>query len=211
MFASNIGEKYAPELKLKGVVAGAPPSQFNLIYAFLKTSPYRYYLLMAAGGLNKAYGDAAAPLDQVLTPAGMKLIPLLDQFCAGDLSKKLGNVDVAGLTKGDPFKNPLWHKVLEANDPQAFTTKSSAPLLIIQGGNDEQIPPVSTKLLADHLCGLKQDLQRWIYPGESHSGVIDPSRGDMIHWISDRFAGGANPDPYKPTGAANIDITRCAG
>ena len=145
MFASNIGPAYAPELKLRGVVAGAPPSQFALIYDFLKTSPYRYYLLMAAGGLNAAYGDQAAPLDQVLTPAGMKLVPLLDQGCAGFLSQKIGNLDVAGLTKGDPFKNPPWHKVLEANDPQLFTKPSPAPLLIIQGGNDEQIPPVSTQ------------------------------------------------------------------
>ena len=79
-------------------------------------------------------------------------------------------------------------------------TPSAAPLLIIQGGNDEQIPVVSTQVLAQHLCGIHQVLQRWIYPGQSHSGVIAPSAGDMIHWISDRFAGGANPDPYKPTG-----------
>jgi pimeloyl-ACP methyl ester carboxylesterase len=209
MFASNIGPTYAPELKLEGVVAGAPPSQFALIYDFLKTSPYRYYLLMAAGGLNAAYGDKIAPLDQVITPAGMKLLPLLDQGCADLLSKKLGALDVSGVTKGDPFKNPRWRKVLQANDPQLFTKASPAPLLVIQGGNDEQIPPVSTKILADHMCGLKQNLERWIYPGETHSGVITPSAGDMLHWISDRFAGGANPDPYKPTGATGIDITTC--
>jgi pimeloyl-ACP methyl ester carboxylesterase len=209
MFASNIGPTYAPELKLQGVVAGAPPSQFALIYDFLKTSPYRYYLLMAAGGLNAAYGDKVAPLDQVITPAGMQLLPLLDQGCAGFLSEKLGTLDVSGITKGDPFKQPAWRKVLEANDPQLFTKASPAPLLIIQGGNDEQIPPVSTKILADHMCGLKQDLQRWIYPGETHSGVIDPSAGDMLHWISDRFAGGTSPDPYTPTGATDIDITTC--
>jgi len=208
MFASNIGTAYAPELKLEGVVAGAPPSQFGLIYTFLKTSPYRYYLLMAAGGLNTAYGDKA-PLDQVLTPAGMKYVPLLDKVCAGGLSKQLGTVSVEGLTKGDPFKNPAWKQVLEANDPQGFTKASAAPLLMIQGGNDEQIPPASTAVLAQHLCGLHQDLQRWIYPGQSHSGVIAPSAGDMTHWIADRFAGGANPDPYKPTGQSDIDITRC--
>jgi hypothetical protein len=113
------------------------------------------------------------------------------------------------VTKGDPFKNPTWKKVLEANDPQYFTTPSAAPLLMIQGANDEQIPPVSTQVLAQHLCGIKQTLQRWLYPGQTHSGVIDPSAGDMLHWISDRFAGGANPDPYQPTGLANIDTTTC--
>ena len=211
MFALNIGPTYAPELKLQGVVAGAPPSQFALIYDFLKTSPYRYYLLMAAGGLNTAYGDTRAPLDQVLTPAGMDLVPLLDKGCSRDLSEQIGNLDVSKLTKGDPFKNPTWKKVLEANDPQYFTKASTAPLLMIQGSNDEQIPPVSTQVLAKHLCGIHQNLERWLYPGQTHSGVIAPSANDMLHWISDRFAGGTNPDPYKPTGLANIDTTTCPG
>ena len=67
---------------------------------------------------------------------------------------------------------------------------------MIQGGSDEQIPPVSTQLLAKHLCDIGQNLERWIYPGQSHSGVIAPSASDMLHWIDDRFANGTNPDPY---------------
>jgi pimeloyl-ACP methyl ester carboxylesterase len=209
MYALHIGPAYAPELNLKGVVAGAPPSQFNLIYAFLKTSPFKYYLLMAAGGLNTAYGDSRAPLDQVLTPEGIKLVALLDKGCAGYVSDHLKNVDIATITKTDPFSVPLWKKVLEANDPQQFTTKSPVPLLMIQGANDEQIPPVSTQILAKHLCDLHQDLERWIYPGQSHSGVIGPSAADMVHWITDRFANAPNPDPYAPKGLANVDTTTC--
>jgi len=210
MFTLHIGPTYAPELSMKGVVAGAPPSQFNLIYSFLQTSPYKYYLLMAAGGLNAAYGDAKAPLDQVLTPKGESLVPLLDQGCSDYVSKNLKNIAIKDVTKTDPFKIPLWKTVLEANDPQQFKVKSPVPLLMIQGANDEQIPPVSTKILATHLCGLKQDLERWVYPGQTHAGVIGPSATDMVRWISDRFAGGANPDPYAPTGLANIDVTTCA-
>jgi fermentation-respiration switch protein FrsA (DUF1100 family) len=209
MFALDLARSYAPELALRGVVAGAPPSQFNLIYSFLKTSPFRYYLLMAAGGLNAAYGNAAAPLNQVLTPAGMALIPDLDKYCSGDLSTKLAGVSIASVTTGDPFTIPAWRKVLMANDPEDFTTASTAPLLIIQGGADEQIPVVSTQILAKHECGLGQDLERWIYPGQSHSGVVAVSAADMIHWIGDRFAGGADPDPYVPTGEVAIERTRC--
>ena len=39
--------------------------------------------------------------------------------------------------------------------------------------------------------------------------MIAPSATDMIHWISDRFAGGANPDPYQPTGQPDIETTTC--
>ena len=48
MFASNIGPTYAPELKLQGVVAGAPPSQFALHLHFLQDEPVP--LLPADGG-----------------------------------------------------------------------------------------------------------------------------------------------------------------
>jgi acetyl esterase/lipase len=209
MHASQIATDYAPELHPKGVVAGAPPSQFNYIYNFLKTSPYRYYLLMAGGGLNAEYGDDAAPLDEILTPEGEKLIPELDKTCAGGLSDKFGKVDVSTVTKVDPFTVPKWKKILEENDPQQFKTKSPIPLLIIQGGNDEQIPVVSTKLLADHLCEIGQEFSRWVYPGQSHAGVIAPSANDMVDWISSRFAGEANPNSAEPKGAKDIDVIRC--
>jgi fermentation-respiration switch protein FrsA (DUF1100 family) len=209
MFALDIASTWAPELHLDGVVAGAPPSQFGLIYSFLKTSPFRYYLLMAAGGLNAAYGDAAAPLDQVLTPAGMALIPDLEKGCSDYLSKQMGNVSISTVTKSDPFKIPAWHTVLMANDPQNFTSPGAAPLLMIQGGNDEQIPVASTAILAQHLCSIGQNLERWIYPGRSHAGVVAVSAPDMVHWIADRFAGVANPDPYLPTAQNDIARTQC--
>ena len=104
---------------------------------------------------------------------------------------------IAQITTGDPFKIPAWQKLLKANDPENFTAASPVPLLIIQGGADEQIPVASTQLLAQHLCGVGQDLERWIYPGQSHAGVIGPSFGDMVHWIKDRFAGGADPDSLR--------------
>jgi pimeloyl-ACP methyl ester carboxylesterase len=211
MFTLDRGEEYAPELNLRGVVAGAPPSQFAFIYNYLLTSPFRYYLLMAAGGLNAAYGDERAPLDQVLTPAGIEQLPVLEQGCAGDIAEQVGGLDVSELSKGDPFTVPAWKTILEENDPQYFSEPSSAPLLMIQGGDDEQIPVVSTEVLAQHLCDIDQVLQRWIYPGQSHAGVIAPSANDMITWIGDRFAGGPNPDPYEPTGQPDVQTTTCGG
>jgi fermentation-respiration switch protein FrsA (DUF1100 family) len=209
MFALHIATGYAPALKLEGVVAGAPPSQFALLYTFLQNSPFRHYLLMAAGGLNKAYGSKAAPLSAVLTALGIKHIPDLDKGCTSYVVQQLNGIPTSKLVKQDPFKVPAWKKVLMANDPQNFAKKSAAPLLMIQGGNDEQIPVASTQILANHLCNVGQNLERWIYPGQSHAGVIGPSAGDMIHWIADRFAGVANPDPYVPTGQNDIQTTTC--
>ncbi|MCX6504736.1 MAG: hypothetical protein NTU68_06085 [Actinobacteria bacterium] len=209
MYAHNIAPKYAPELNLKGVVAGAPPSQFDLIYDYLKTSKYRYYLLMSAGGLNAAYGDKAAPLDKVLTPKGIALLDELDKGCSDYLSKTLGAVSIDETNLANPFDVPEWKKLFLANDPKNFTSTNDIPLLIIHGGADEQIPTVSSQLLTTKLCGLGQSMQRWVYPGQSHSGVIATSATDMVNWMKARFAGGPVSADSAPSGQTDIEVTGC--
>lgn len=209
MYAHNIAPKYAPELNLKGVVAGAPPSQFNLIYDYLKTSKYRYYLLMSAGGLNAAYGDKAAPLDKVLTPEGIALLDELDKGCSDYLSKTLGAVSIDETNLANPFDVPEWKKLFLVNDPKNFTSTNDIPLLIIHGGADEQIPTVSSQLLTTKLCGLGQGMQRWVYPGQSHSGVIATSATDMVDWMKARFAGGPVSADSAPSGQTDTEVTGC--
>jgi hypothetical protein len=210
MFALAIGGTYAPELTLKGVVAGAPPSQFQFIYAFLKTSPFRYYLLMVGAGWNSAYGNTVAPLSEVATPKAISLLPILEQGCSGYIAAQTKQYSIGQLLKVDPSTIPAWRQLENANDPGQLTTASPAPLLIIQGGADEQIPVATTQVLEQHECSIGQEAQRWVYPGLNHTGVIPVSTPDMVHWIADRFAGVGNPDPYRPMAAAGIDISACS-
>ncbi len=216
MFASHIAASYAPELHLVGTVAGAPPSQLNLVYDFLKTSPYKYYLLMVGGAINAAYGDSAAPFSEVLTPAGQDMLPLLDEGCTEFLAEQSADVDTDSLmvTQADgtknPFSNPIWGPLIAMQDPANFKTPSAAPILIIHGGADEQIPTVSSQILAGQLCSTGQNLERWMYPGRSHSGVIAPSMTSMTDWMAARFDGAPAPDAVAPTGQDDIDDTICS-
>jgi pimeloyl-ACP methyl ester carboxylesterase len=209
MFSLHIAAGYAPTLDLVGVVAGAPPSQFALMYTFLKTSPYRFYLIMAAAGFETAYGPGKAPLRQVLTKKGLSIVPDLTKGCFGTVDRLIDRYTLAQLVKKNPFSLPAWKALLVANDPEYFKDAASAPLLIIQGGADEQIPVISTQLLAQHLCSVGQGVERWIYPGMSHTGVLAVSIGDMVHWIADRFAGVGSPDPYHPVGLPGVQTTSC--
>lgn len=209
VFADQIGPTYAPDLHLVGVVAGAPPSQFGLIYQFLTHSDFRFYLFMAAVGYNTAYGDRAAPLDQVLTPLGLSLTSTVQKGCFDYLQKTLDRYTLAQLTTGDPFRNPAWRKLLSQNDPGELTRASPVPLLIVQGGADEQIPVASTALLAQHLCGLGQTLQRWIYPGQNHVGAVRYYVPDMVRWLSARFGGQAAPVRMAPTGEPGVQASSC--
>jgi alpha-beta hydrolase superfamily lysophospholipase len=209
LFTARVGPSYAPELQLKGAVAGAPPSQFYAMYQALRNSPYHHYLLMVAAGFNAAYGNRAAPLGQVLTSFGRSQLPVLGRVC--DVAGAVDRYPLTRLVAADPFTVPAWRSLMTANDPGTFTTPSPVPLLIIQGGSDAEVPVISTQLLATHLCGIGQDLERWIYPGQSHTGVFTPSASDMIHWIADRLRGDPGPDSYAPHGQLGIQVTRCHG
>lgn len=215
MFALHIADSWAPELNLKGVVAGAPPSQLNLVYNFLVSSPYKYYLLMVAAAINAAYGDVQAPLGAVLNANGIDKVNLVDNGCTGYLESQTTGVNVQDLMVQqadgtyNPASNPIWGPLIDAQDPRTFTSPSPTPLLIIHGGADMQIPTVSSQMLAGQLCPLGQDLERWVYPGQSHAGVIAPSMGDMLTWITHRFDNGVNPDPLIPTGQADVQPTVC--
>ncbi len=210
LFALHLAHSYAPTLHLVGVVAGAPPSQFNLVYTFLKTSQFRFYLFMVAAGFNTAYGNRLAPLTEVMSAQAQKLLPDLEKGCYTYLEKTLDAYKITGIVKGNPFLIPAWRKLISENDPENFAKPSSAPLLVPQGGTDTQIPVASTKLLFTHLCKIGQDTERWIYPGQSHAGVIQYYMGDMVHWLDDRFAGDPNPDPYQPVGLPGVTTTVCA-
>ena len=201
MFAGHIADTWAPELSLKGVVAGAPPSQLLLINAALQTSPYKYYIAMAAAGLNAAFGDEKAPLDKVLTPEGLTWLENVDKGCTDLLSRESKGVDFSTLQKADPATVPEWNALLSANDPGTFTAPIAAPLLIIHGGNDEQIPVVASQMMFTSLCTIGQVETRWVLPGQSHAGVIAPSAPSMITWMHDRFNGDPMPDAVAPEGA----------
>ncbi len=206
LFAGRDAEPYAPELDLVGVVAGAPPSQLLLINAALQKSDYRHYIAMAAAGINAAYGDTAAPLDAVLNPEGLDFLTQIDTLCSSDLGKEASPLDFSKLQKADPATVPEWRKLLANNDPGSFTAPIPVPLLIIHGGNDEQIPTASSALLFTQLCAVGQVAQRWVFPGQSHAGVIAPSAPTMLTWIDDRFAGKPMPDPVVP---ANAETQSC--
>ena len=201
MFAGHIAKTYAPEIELVADVAGAPPSQLLLVNAALQTSPYKHYIAMVAAAINAAYGDQKADLTQVLTPEGIEFLTNMDTMCSSELGKAAAGLDFKNLQKADPSTVPTWNQLLKDNDPGTFTTPIPVPLLIIHGGNDEQIPVVSSALLFDQLCKIGQVEQRWVFAGQSHAGVIAPSFNSMMTWIGDRFAGKPMPDPIAPAGA----------
>lgn len=230
LWAAHIAASYAPELTLQGAVATAPGSDLTSLYTSLASNPgYWPLLLMVAEGLSSAYGKAA-PLNQLLTKTGIKVV---DSDVAKEPQCLLGVLGIAShysfnqlfLSDAVPAS---WQKLLDENDPAQFTSSTSTPVLIVHGSADTTAPTATSAVLADQLCSLSppQPLERWVYDGLDHISIMgqpvgpsapsgnadtnyqnSPSEGDIIQWMSDRFAGGTWPDPYVPTGGGITSVT----
>jgi fermentation-respiration switch protein FrsA (DUF1100 family) len=237
LWVNNIASGYAPELTLKGVVATAPAAEVvDSLYPSLAANPeYWPLLLMLAEGISSTYGKTAAPLDQLLTKTGIKLIAsavkVEPQCLLGVLGTVGGQYSYNQVFLSQTL-SPSWQLLLNESDPANFTAAGPAPVLIVHGSNDTTAPTSTSASLAQSLCSLSppQHLERWVYAGLDHisimgtmTGPIDPngsadsayqnspSVGDIVQWMSDRFANGVWPDPYVPTGAGLASVSQTTG
>jgi acetyl esterase/lipase len=190
LFAAQLAAQYAPELHLVGAVAGAPATELPLIAAALRNNPFQYYLAMAAAGFAAAYPNL--DLHDVLTDKAIEILPVVDRGCSAEVAAAFQGLRYEELASADdPMTVEPWAEVIRASDPGH--ERIDAPLYVYHGGQDEQIPVVASELLAKRLCGLGQVIERRVFPGQSHAGVIGPAMPSITRWIADRFAGRSAP------------------
>ncbi len=193
LHAGQAWQEYAPELNLLGVVSGAPPSQFTLIYDVLTIGPYRGYLVMAFAAFADAYEDAN--LEDIFRPEALAELDILEEECLDEVLANFADVELRDLqTVDNPLRVEPWDDLALQNDVNQKPVP--APLLILHGGDDAQVPAVSSLFLLGQLCSLagQGPTQRIEYPGEGHSAVVLAYLGDMLEWIGARFAGEDAPN-----------------
>jgi pimeloyl-ACP methyl ester carboxylesterase len=189
LFAGEIAPTWAPDLRILGIVAGAPPSQLTNVAGSIENSPFRGYVFMVAAGLHAA--DPSLPLDAVLTPKGMATLPVVDTGCNREVfaAFRPGSLDDYVMREG-LLRSP-WKEALERNEPG--NRPIAAPVLIVHGDRDEQIPVATSATLRTKLCRLGVTVDRKVYRGADHAGAALVSLFDVSSWITKRLAGAKAP------------------
>jgi len=195
MFTAQLQPTYAPELELIGTVAGAPPSQMGDLNDGLIGGDFQGYVIMTAAGLAAAYKDLS--LEQVLSPTALDLIDVVESGCTNDIFEVYNPLPYDDLTTVEnPLTVPGWEAAMLAQDTNQQPTLQ--PLLIIHGGEDEQIPVETSAQLFEQLCAFDDQgpTVRNVYPGQTHAGVLTTFAAvpDLLKWTEDRFAGVPAPD-----------------
>jgi len=189
LFTASLAPAWAPDLELIGAVAIAPAGGAHDMIAGLRdirtpALPPGFLTLVLIGA---AAANRALRLDQMLTPAALRLLARAEAVGIDDL---LAPGSPAPLTAAGVFRpgtdlGPLL-KALAANDPA--TLRLRTPALIVQGSDDPIVPRRSTDHIARSLHANGAMLAYHRYPGRGHFDLIAAAHAENAQWIDTRLA-----------------------
>ena len=197
IFANELAPSYAPELNIVGTIGsgtGVVDSAGNMLQ-YIKSSPYKGYLVMVALAQNAAYGDEEVPLSRWFTPAGIQAAQALNSICVDQLVATYGSLDESYLF----VENAPLPMTSSRYDPLKDATPGlrvgASPILMIHGRNDPQIPSAALVPWVQETCARGQKIYlEWFDTGHrvpyEAPGMVEPV---LSKWIGDRFAGRPAP------------------
>ncbi|MEU2458255.1 lipase family protein [Streptomyces sp. NPDC012473] len=192
--AAELAPAYAPELKIRGVVVGAPPADMNTVAQSMDGSAYGAFFNYALSGLATAYD---IDIDPYLTAHGKRVTSdLRDNLCTTQALAKYPFLNSRFLTSdGRPLTERLkrapWNTVVA--DQQLGKRKPAVPVLLSHSALDDVIPQQVGKNLAADWCrrGATVRFTGNVVPG--HIAATEATSAKGLPWLADRFAGKTAP------------------
>jgi pimeloyl-ACP methyl ester carboxylesterase len=184
-FAAELAPSYSPDLDVVGAMAGAPVTDLPAIAAANDGGPYFGFTFMAAVGFKAAYPQLS--YDAILNDAGQQAVAAVDTECSDAILQQYAGKHASDYDAAVPWETPGWDEAFAANE--AGQMKTSVPIFIYQGDNDQIIPVAVSGTLLEKYCALGVTAWRKTYPGTDHTSVIAAALGDILTFANDRLAG----------------------
>ena len=188
--AAELAASYAPELKIKGTVAGATPADLDIVARNLDGSLYFGFLGYAINGLASSYGLDMAPY---LNDRGEQLALALQGECTIETiathpfvqSRTLteDGASVIDLLGRPPF---AW---IQADQKIGVGRRPSAPVMLTHSVLDDVIPYAAGKQLARRWCDQRATVRLETGVAPTHVGGALESYPKSFAFLEARFAG----------------------
>ena len=185
LWAGQLAPTYAPELDLRGALAGSPPADLS---AFARWT-------FEAGTSGQIYRTAAPVLlFGVWSEIYGLSLPFLTDTAQGIAAVARDGCDPSGLSANpyasDPTLIPEWSRRLVENSPGGART--GVPLLVVSADDDELVSYASQVAGVKAMCAIGDTVElRTVHGG--HVAPLFSSSGFQAaqEWIAARFAGEA--------------------
>ncbi|GAB2690344.1 lipase family protein [Thalassiella azotivora] len=187
--AVELAPTYAPELALKGAVAGAPPADLGPVGRNLDGSLYFGFLGYALAGLAESYD---VDTDPYLNDRGRRVLDELRESCVGDAVLGYGFTRSSTLTadgrpvtqvmEEEPFASVMADNVIGERRP-------TAPVLVTHSVLDDVIPYEVGRGLAQRWCRQGATVRLGTNAAPGHVGGMLRSYPEAFAFLEARFAG----------------------
>lgn len=186
--AAELAGTYAPDLKVKGTVAGAVPADLAAVAKNLDGSMYSAFGLFAVVGLGAGYH---LDLDPYLNAKGRSTARSIEGACVTDLfsysfiqssTLTADGRPLTQLMQDEPFKTII-------DEQRIGRRKPSAPVLLTHSTLDDTIPYAVGKQLARDWCAKGTNLRWSPNAAPLHVGGMLPNTAEALPWLEARFSG----------------------
>ena len=160
--AAELASSYAPELKVVGTYAGAPPADLKELFPYADGSVLVGAVGYALNSVITAYPEHADAIRSKLTPRGEDLLfKVADQCVAETIAKFMFrhlqpyfNEDINQLVNEEPFSSLF-------DEQKLGRFKPNAPVMILSNRYDPLVPWTAANQLGRDWCAQGADVQFW--------------------------------------------------
>ncbi|GGF71918.1 lipase [Azorhizobium oxalatiphilum] len=191
LFTGLIAKDYAPELRLVGVAAAAPPTDLAVLLSDdISSAGGRNLTAMTLWSWSRLFN---APLTNVVTPAALPDMNELAEDCIERFwdvlerrapTQALGKRFLVDLSFAD---TEPWRSLLRRNSPGLLPP--GLPVFIAQGSADPLVRPDVTTGYVGNLCRHGRAVVYDVLPGVGHLFSGRDSADAAVDWMTDRFNG----------------------
>ncbi|MFX0578805.1 lipase family protein [Nocardia nepalensis] len=198
IWAAEQHPRYAPDLDLRGVAAGAVVADPGALIAEIDGGPWSGLALAGLIGLTRAYSHL--PVGHLLTDEGHLTVEQAQELDAATLLITYRNQPLGHwCERDDPWNDPIWQYVL-ANEANGYATPA-VPVHLYHGTEDALVPVAMGRHLFAEYRSLGVDLNWREYPN-SHSGTATDGAPEAIAQLANYLARppdhSRNPAPLRP-------------
>jgi len=189
LWTGIVAPRYAPDVRLAGVAAIAPPTDIARLLTTNASLEKRLgpYIAQAYA---RFYSDVA--FERAVRPQSLSATREIANLC--------GFLPGAEAQRTAALMASLKDSVLAANDAplaarlaqNAPDRRIAAPLLVVQGAADTVVPPAMTDAYVEARCAAGQPLEYWRFSALDHGTIAQPGSLDepLVAWTAARFAAG---------------------
>ena len=196
--AVELASEYAPELRIVGAYAGAPPADLEELIPFADGSVLVGVIGYALNSVMATYPEYADVVRAALSPMGEKLVDDTQYQCVEETALRFRFKHLQDFFNGDVTQvvtNPLFRKLFDSQHLGRF--KPDAPVLIVSNRYDPLVPYRAAAQLGRDWCAQGADVQFWTneQPPLFNKLVVNHALPQFVdgeramRWIADRFNG----------------------